>query len=231
MRARILKLKILLKSALKNPFRIPRWIYSVIFARFRGRVPFTSNQVVGGWTIKGAGLPHFSSRLYNELKLLNEALGVYRAKRSLEIGCGYGRLTPWISDHSDVHYAIEPEAVLLSFAKELYPNINFNKAKAQKLPFPDNYFDLCVSWTVLQHIPSKSELIKAINEIKRVCAKNSIIILAEGVGNVKLITYNEYTIEEWIDFFKPWKLSWSKEKKIENTVKGELVMKFTWSNN
>jgi len=120
------------------------------------RIPFTYEEVASGWGIKGAGLPHFSARLYREVKLLNEAIGSYHAKRSLEIGCGYGCLTPWIAEHSDQHYAIEPEIALLDNAKKLFPNINFYQAKAQKLPFPDSHFDLIISWTVLQHIPSRN---------------------------------------------------------------------------
>ena len=218
---------------MKNPLKGLRWIYSIIFIKFRGRVPFSINRVVSGFGIKGAGLPHFSSRLYKEVNLLNEAICDYRANRSLEIGCGYGRLTPWIAEHSDIHYSIEPENILIEYARKLYPNVIFNKAKVQELPFPDNYFDLCISWTVLQHIPTKKELIKAINEIKRVCTNKSIIIIAEGVGSVKRITYNEYTLEEWIALFKPYELVWSKERKIENALKGNegVVMKFKHSNN
>ena len=189
------------------------------------RVPFTYEKVVSGWRIKGAGLPHFSSRLYRETKLLNKAIGSYHAKKSLEIGCGYGRLTPWIAEHSDKHYAIEPEPLLLKDAKKLYPSIYFYQAKAQKLPFANSYFDLCVSWTVLQHILPK-ELTKAVNEIKRVWTPEAIIILAEGVGKQRGGEYWEHTIEEWIDLFSPWRLTWYTEWNIGKKLKGGLVMRF-----
>ncbi len=226
-------LKRLIKAALKNPFGIPRWLYSVLYIRFTGRVPFGINEVVSNFPFNGAGLPHFSSRLYKEVTLLNEALDNYSSKISLEIGCGYGRLTPWIAEHSERHYSIEPEDVLRSNAIKLYPKINFINAKAQELPFPDGYFDLCVSWTVLQHMPTKKELINAIDEIKRVCAENSVIILAEGVGSMKSLRYNEYLLEDWKEFFKPWKLTWSKERKLEETFEGYAgeVMRFTYSHN
>ena len=147
----------LVLKGIKRPYRIPSYlrykIRCISNLYIRKRVPFAYEQVVGGWGINGAGLPHFSARLYREVKLLERAIGSYCAERSLEIGCGYGRLTPWIAEHSKQHYAIEPESALLNDAKKLYPNVHFYQAKAQKLPFPSSYFDLSVSWTVLQHIP------------------------------------------------------------------------------
>lgn len=224
---RILKIKDLIASGIKRPHRIPSYLKHKTCIHIGKRIPFTYEEVVGDWGIEGAGLPHFSARLYREVKLLNQAIGSYHAKRSLEIGCGYGRLTPWIANHSEQHYAIEPESVLLRDARQLYSDIYFYKAKAQKLLFPNSYFDLCVSWTVLGHILPK-ELAKAVTEIKRVCTPEAIIILAEGVGKEKTEGYWEYTLEEWKDLFLPWKLTGYTERKIEETFKGNagLVMRF-----
>jgi len=223
--------KDLIVKGIKRPKKIPAYLRGKIRYIFnvhvRKRLPFNYEAVVRGWGIKGAELPHFSARLYREVKLLNDAIGNYHAKRSLEIGCGYGRLTPWIAEHSEQHYAIEPESVLLESARKLYPDICFYQTKAQKLSFSNCYFDLCVSWTVLQHILPK-ELNKAATEIKRVCAPEAIIILAEGVGKKRDSRYWEHTLEEWKHLFLPWKLTWCSERKIEETFKGNagLVMRF-----
>jgi len=223
--------KDLIIKSIKKPRRIPWYIKYKILSSFnihiRKRMPFTYEQVVSAWGVKGTGLPHFSARLYKEVKLLDKAIAGYHAKRSLEIGCGYGRLTPWIAEHSERHYTVEPEFILLNDAKKLYPNIYFYQTKAQKLPFPNNYFDLIVSWTVLQHVPPK-ELTKAITEIKRVCTPKAIIILAEGVGKEKGLNYWEYTLEEWKELLSPWQLAWSTEREIEETFKGTagLIMRF-----
>lgn len=223
--------KDLIIKGIKRPHQIPLYLKYKLKRIFnvyiRKRTPFTYEGVVDGWGVKGAGLPSFSARLYKEVKLLNEAIGNYHAKRSLEIGCGYARLTPWIAECSDQHYAIEPESILLNDASGLYSNINFRQAKAQKLPFPNCYFDLCVSWTVLQHIPPR-ELIKAVAEIKRVCVPEAIIILAEGIGKVISEGYWGHTLEEWKELFLPWKLTWYTERKIKepfNDYDG-LVMRF-----
>ena len=86
------------------------------------------------------------------------------AERALEIGCGYGRLTPWVAEYASKYYDVEPEEELYKIAKELYPNFSFFNNTANKLPFHDKYFDLIFTWTVLQHIYPKyfSDSIKEI---------------------------------------------------------------------
>lgn len=197
----------------------------------KNRVTFDHKRVAGNWGFKGAGLPHYSSRIFKEVHLFHEAIEDLQAHRSLEIGCGYGRLTPWIAEHSEEHYAVEPEKELFENATMLNPQIKIFNVSAQKLPFPDDYFDLCISWTVLQHIPSGELLQEAINEIKRVCNEHSVIIIAEGIGSNQSPRYWERSIDEYSELFSPWRLSWQKERQLEETFTGNggLILKFTRS--
>lgn len=193
----------------------------------RKRLSFSYEDVASGWGIKGASLLHFSARLYREVKQLEAAIGSYHSKRSLEVGCGYGRLTPWIAEHSEQHYAVEPEPKLLKDARKMHPHVKFHQAKAQELPFPDGYFDLCVTWTVLQHIPP-NELNKAVGEIKRVCTIQAVIILAEETARADGKTSWAHSLEEWTILLLPWKLVSYEERKVEETFEGScgLVMRF-----
>lgn len=159
----------------------------------------------GLWGGEVTGPAEFSCRLYEEVQLLKKALRNYNAKHSLGIGCGYGRLTPWIVDHSDAHYAVDPESKFLNDARRLYPKVVFRQAVAQSLPFPDDYFDLIVSWTVLQHVPPEG-ISDAVREIKRVAESSAVIILAEATEYADHSTYWEHSVEEWKNFFAPWKL-------------------------
>lgn len=176
---------------------------------------------------KSLAYPEFSARLWAEVKLLESAVGTKRALNSLEIGCGYGRLTPWISAFSDVHYAIEPERKLLASAEKLYPWVTFRQAKAEAIPFPDRTFDLVVSWTVLQHIKPKI-ILACVDEIKRVSSEDAVLVIAEGVGRGKVRGYWERTSSEWNDLLSPWKLSWSTPRRLETTYSGEAgqIMRF-----
>jgi len=225
--------KQLLIKALSKPYCVPGYLWwrlglrRVFNKNVRKRVPFNYESVVSGWGIDTAGLPHFSSRLYREVKLLQQALAGYKANRSLEIGCGYGRLTPWIMEHSREHFAVEPEKKLLNDAKVLNPKVKFYHARAQKLPFPAEYFDFIVTWTVIQHMPPK-EQVQAVREIKRVAKKSAVILITEGTGTFQSETVWFRTVEDWIELFKPWKLVWQTDRVLEETAPKDqgMVMRF-----
>ena len=217
------KRKELLVRVLKRPQDLPRYLWwrlglkNAFDRKIRKRIPFSYQAVASDWGIKGAGLPHFSSRLYCEVKLLQEAIGKRKFGRSLEIGCGYGRLTPWIMEYSKEHYAVEPEKMLLEDAKILHPKVHFYNTKAQKLPFPDEFFDLCVTWTVLQHIPTEEQE-KAAIEIKRVAKKSATIVIAEEIGTFHSASVWFRTLDGWSKLFEPWQLVWQTDRVLERTA-------------
>jgi SAM-dependent methyltransferase len=102
--------------------------------------------------------------------------------RSLEIGCGFGRLSPYIAEQFEQHTAVDINSWAVSEAGRFYPKISFSVASATKLPFPDDSFDTVITWTVLQHIPN-SLVGNALSEIKRVANPKSLIILCEATLN------------------------------------------------
>jgi len=190
-----------------------------------GRISFDVSQVVGGGASEN--LPAFSSRLYYEIKSIKEILGDLQVNRSLEIGCGYARLTPWIAEYSDEHYSIEPEKSLYEISKKLYPSFNFLNVPVDKMPFPDNYFGLVVSWTVLQHIPPE-KIHDSKNEILRVAENDAVILIAEYTKNTPSPTTWGHSIEEYSRLFKPFELVKHEPRKVESLISyycGE-VMKF-----
>jgi len=171
--------KDLLATGVKKFYKIPIYLYGRYVKK---RIPFSIREVTTTFP------PELSYKIYMHVKALEKAIKNFHAKRSLEIGCGYGRLTPWISEYSDEAYAIEPEFKLLKHAQRLYPHVRFYKTTVQNLPFPNNYFELCVTWTVLQHIMPE-ELPQAVEEIKRVMSSEGIIILAEVTDEEKEVPF------------------------------------------
>jgi len=77
----------------------------------------------------------------------------------------------------------------------------------QKLPFPDSYFYLVVSWTVLIHIPP-NEMQDALAELKRVSRPDAVIIATERVDKVSSTRFWEHTFEEWKNLSLQWGLKW-----------------------
>jgi SAM-dependent methyltransferase len=223
----------MLATAIKKPSRIPKYLFwrSGLESKFnknvRKRVPFSHESVVSDCSPEVSYLPAFSSRLYKEARLLQQAIGNYKADKSLEIGCGYGRLTPWIMEYSMEHHAVEPEKSLFNDAKRQNPKALFYNIKVQRLPFPESFFDLCVSWTVIQHMPPK-EQIKAIEEIKRVIKKTAVLIVAEETGTYEGDTVWARPMENWVELFKPWELVWQTDRILEETARNPQgkVMRF-----
>lgn len=123
-------------------------------------------------------------RHYYEVVQLRRCLGFIVEQgvnpgRSLEIGCGFGRLAPYIAEHFEQHTAVDINTWAVSEASRYYPGVSFSVASVTELPFLDHSFDAVISWTVLQHIPN-SLVGKALSEIKRVASPKSLIILCEA---------------------------------------------------
>ena len=113
-----------------------------------------------------------------ETRRIASALSGIRASRSLEVGCGFGRLSLTIAEHSDAHTAIDINRDALDLAQASYPRIDFQYGSAESLPFLDATFDLLVTWTVLQHVrPERID--RACSELVRVLASGATVLLCE----------------------------------------------------
>ena len=129
-------------------------------------------------------------RHYYEVMHLRRCLGFITGQgvkpgRSLEIGCGFGRLSPYIAEHFEHHTAVDINTWAVSEASQFYPKVSFSVASATELPFPDHSFDAVLTWTVLQHIPN-SLVGNALSEINRVANPKSLIILCEATLNAAI---------------------------------------------
>lgn len=102
-----------------------------------------------------------------ECATIREALNGLYATRSLEVGCGYGRLTPIFAAFSSEHVAIDINEDALNRARLTYPDFIFQFGSATDLPFPTANFELATTWTVLQHVPP-DRIESACHELVRV---------------------------------------------------------------
>ena len=65
--------------AAKEPKRVTKyfrwrlWLQTYFVKKVEKRVHFDYEEVASGWGIDGAGLPHYASRLYLEVRLLRKA--------------------------------------------------------------------------------------------------------------------------------------------------------------
>lgn len=106
-----------------------------------------------------------------------EIIEKYHPKRLLDIGCAYGYFVGTFRKNGVDAYGIDISEFAIEQACEEAKRYIF-KAKAQDIPFPDNFFDLIVSWDTLEHIPEQ-DLPKATSEINRVGQRQRIVIATE----------------------------------------------------
>ena len=175
----------LMKKGLKKPHRVPIYAYGRLRPEssigpnwmFKdGFVTFTE----GGFVSSPNNRAEFSSKLYREVSTIQRTLrDEYRqGQRALEIGCGYGRLTPWVAEFVNEMYGADLNEQAIAKASEQHPQINFRVSRADSLPYDDDYFDLIFAWTVLQHIPPE-HIENTCKEISRVASDDATILICE----------------------------------------------------
>jgi ubiquinone/menaquinone biosynthesis C-methylase UbiE len=96
-----------------------------------------------------------------------------RYKRVLEVGCANGKDFIQFCRNND-----EAELVGLDIQDYGLQQENFKMVvgDAEKIEYPDNYFDLTVSFGVLEHIQPIEKLCAVISEIDRV-SKNYVVVV------------------------------------------------------
>lgn len=113
-----------------------------------------------------------------ETLYIRRALDNTKARHSLEVGCGYGRLTSTIADYSDHHIGTDINFTALHMARAAYPTSDLFVSSAQRLPVRDHAFDLVCTWTALQHIPP-DRIAHTCGEIIRVLRTGGALLSCE----------------------------------------------------
>ena len=96
-----------------------------------------------------------------KVNLIKEHLKVKSSDKLLDVGCGTGLTTePWECKR----YGVDPAPKLLERARKR-DEIEYKLGPAEKIPYPDNYFDVVISITAIQNF---EDISKGLKEIKRV---------------------------------------------------------------
>lgn len=113
-----------------------------------------------------------------ELRAITRELAGIHVERSLEIGCGFGRLSHVIAEHSGSHTAVDINDEALNLARRTYKGVEFEYGSATALPVATGTIGLLVTWTVLQHI-RPDDIVGACREILRVLAPEAVVLICE----------------------------------------------------
>ncbi|MDD3340842.1 MAG: class I SAM-dependent methyltransferase [Bacilli bacterium] len=102
----------------------------------------------------------------------------------LDIGCGIGHLTNYISQKGFQITGIDLSTHMLEIARQSYPNIEFLKMNMRDLQFDSNYFTGIFAAYSLFHLPLE-EMKQVLATCKRILKEKGFIILflQEGTGD------------------------------------------------
>ncbi len=108
-------------------------------------------------------------------KVMLERIDGRHIQRALDVGCGEGRFCRILGERRIPVTGIDPTRVLLDRAKSLDPDGDYQLARAEKLPFEDDQFDLVVSYLTLVDIDGYEQ---AIREMARVLIPGGTVLVA-----------------------------------------------------
>ena len=102
----------------------------------------------------------------------------------LDVGCGTGFLLDLLSKQRVAHYAgldLSPEMIRMARQKDI-PGAELTEGSADRLPFPDESFDIVTCSQSFHHYPYPEN---AMREAKRVLKPGGLYILSDtGIGGI-----------------------------------------------
>lgn len=91
--------------------------------------------------------------------------GDVSGRRVIDIGCGEGRFCRMLAERDAIVSGLDPTASFIDLAKEKHPDGDYRVGFAESLPYPDEFFDVVVSYVVLLDV---EDYVRAIGEMARV---------------------------------------------------------------
>ncbi len=98
----------------------------------------------------------------------------FKNKKILDVGCGIGMYVKKFSEYSDQVYGVDVDKIKIKETKKNLPKVKFEVAPAEKLPYPDNYFDIILLHEVIEHVDDDK---RAIQEAYRVLVSGGQMII------------------------------------------------------
>jgi SAM-dependent methyltransferase len=134
---------------------------------------------------------------------------------ALDVGCGEGRFCRALKERNIPIIGIDPTKQLIERAKELDPFGDYRLASAEELPFPDETFDLVISYLTLIDIADFRE---ALREMARVLKPDGTLLIANLNSFITSTAggwikdpdgrHLHYPVDRYLEEFPEW-MEWS----------------------
>lgn len=146
----------------------------------RWHIETASAKVVDQWNFKNL------NRFLQKSSLLDKE---NKLKKSLELGCGTGRMANSLFKVSQEVYGIDLSEAVLKIAKQKYPALNLTKGEVIDLPYPENYFDMVIINGSLHHFFAVEKTFK---EAHRVLKPGGVFVLLGEPSSQFIKFYNPF---------------------------------------
>lgn len=143
-------------------------------------------------------------------------LDVIKGKEVLDVACGEGYGSYLMADVARTVVGVDISDEAVHHASSLYDkrNLKFVQASAINLKFPDDSFDVVVSFETIEHLAEQGEML---SEIKRVLRPNGIFVISSPnrpIYSEESGEHNEFHVKE-LDFQELDTLLRSRFSKVE----------------
>jgi ubiquinone/menaquinone biosynthesis C-methylase UbiE len=97
----------------------------------------------------------------------------------LEIGCGAGRITKWLSKEFQVVHALDVSIDMIKYAQRnvTRDNVHWHSSDGTSIPLQDGLVSTVFSCHVFQHFPSEEAGLRCFEEIYRVLKPGGTIMI------------------------------------------------------
>lgn len=128
----------------------------------------------------------------------------------LSVGSGLGQLEHYLSTLFCYNvYMVDISLRARKLNHQLFGETNYEIAQAEKLPFPDNFFDLVISYDLLEHLDDEKKLNLVMSEMFRVLKKriginmfHKITVIEEKEINEDSTHHLKWSSKKWLRWFE-----------------------------
>lgn len=120
---------------------------------------------------------------------LKNFIGLHKITRSLDLGCGTGRLANSLLSISTEVYGLDYSQAVIDIAKQKYPALKLSSGQVVNLPYQDNFFDLVLINGSLHHFFATEETLK---EVQRVLMPGGFFVLLGEPSSQFMKLYNPF---------------------------------------